>query len=90
MSEVCVAKNWEQYNKELCEKADTQEALDTAERFTVPKVAEDEEAFKQALARVTDPDVLFALDAAAGRIAYAYQMVGFCAGSFMQASAATN
>lgn len=78
--------NWEQYSEEMCKLADTQEALDIAERFTVPKVKEAEEAFKQAIAGITDPDVMFAVDAAAGRIAYAYQMLGFCAGSFSQTS----
>lgn len=79
-------KSWEQYTKELCEQAS--DSMEIAERFDVPKVNEAEAAFTQALAAVTDPDVRFALDSAAGRIAYAYQMLGFCAGSFAQSSAA--
>lgn len=88
--QAATGENWEKYNKDMCELADTQEAIDLAERFNVPKVAEAEAAFKKAIAGITDPEVMFAVDDAAGRIAYAYQMLGFCAGSFSQTCSAAS
>ena len=53
-----------------------------AERFDVPEVTEAEEHFKSVLQTITDPELRHAVDAAAGRISRAYQILGFCAGRF--------
>ena len=67
-------------------KGDWAEQL--AERFDVPEVTEAEEHFKSVLQTITDPELRHAVDAAAGRISRAYQILGFCAGRFSQDSRA--
>lgn len=56
------------------------------ERFNVPEVTEAEEVFKAALQEITDPELRNKIDMAAGKISYAYEILGFCAGHFSQDS----
>ena len=58
------------------------------ERFELPEIQEAEDAFKRALAGITDPEARDKLDMAAGRISTAYQLLGFCAGHTAQSSEA--
>ena len=58
------------------------------ERFDVPEVDEAEQAFKAALAEVSDPETRNLIDMAVGKISRAYQILGFCAGHFSQDSRA--
>lgn len=55
-------------------------AQEYVERIDLPEIREAEDAFKQALSEVTDPEERNKLDMAAGRISAAYQLLGFCVG----------
>ena len=55
-------------------------------RFNVPEVEEAEKAFKEALQQILDPELRNTLDMATGKISYAYEILGFCAGHFAQDS----
>ncbi len=59
-------------------------AQELVERFNLPEIQEAENAFKQALAEITDPEARNKLDMAAGRISTAYQLLGFCVGHTAQ------
>lgn len=50
------------------------------ERYNLPEVQEVEDEFKAALSEISDPELRSKLDMMAGRIAYAYQALGFCGG----------
>lgn len=63
-------------------------AQELVERFKLPEIQEAEDAFKQVLAEITDPEVRNKLDMAAGKISTAYQLLGFCAGHTAQSSEA--
>lgn len=63
-------------------------AEELVERFELPEIQEAEDAFKQALAEITDPEARDRLDTAAGRISVAYQLLGFCVGHTAQSSEA--
>lgn len=56
------------------------------ERFDIPEVEEAEAAFSEVLRKITDPELRNEIDMAAGRISYAYEILGFCAGHFSQDS----
>lgn len=56
------------------------------ERFNIPEVTEAEELFKAALQEIADPELRNKIDMAAGKISYAYEILGFCAGHFSQDS----
>lgn len=55
-------------------------------KFNVPEVEEAEAVFKEALQEITDPELRNKIDMAAGKISYAYEILGFCAGHFSQDS----
>lgn len=55
-------------------------------KFNVPEVEEAEAFFKEALQEITDPELRNKIDMAAGKISYAYEILGFCAGHFSQDS----
>lgn len=55
-------------------------------RFNVPEVTEAEEVFNTVLQKITDPELQNEIDMAAGKIAWAYEILGFCAGHFSQDS----
>lgn len=57
-----------------------------ANRFDIPEVEEAEAAFKNALRKISDPELRNEIDMAAGKISRAYQILGFCAGHFSQDS----
>ena len=63
-------------------------AEELVERFELPEIREAEDAFKQALAGISDPEARDRLDTAAGRISAAYQLLGFCVGHTSQSSEA--
>lgn len=63
-------------------------AQELVERIDLPEIQEAENAFKQALAEITDPEARNKLDMAAGRISAAYQLLGFCVGHTSQSSEA--
>lgn len=63
-------------------------AEELVERIELPEIQEAEDAFKQALAEITDPEARDRLDTAAGRISAAYQLLGFCVGHTAQSSEA--
>ncbi len=50
------------------------------ERYNFPELHEVEDEFAAALKEISDPELRNKLDMAAGRIAYAYQTLGFCGG----------
>ena len=58
------------------------------ESFNIPisRRSEAEGAFKAALQEITDPELRNKIDMAAGKISYAYEILGFCAGHFSQDS----
>lgn len=55
-------------------------------RFNVPEVEEAEAVFKAALQEISAPELRNKIDMAAGKISYAYEILGFCAGHFSQDS----
>ncbi len=63
-------------------------AEELVERIDLPEIREAEDAFKQALTEIADPEARDRLDAAAGRISAAYQLLGFCVGHTAQSSEA--
>lgn len=73
---------WERETEQLRSLAASPFADSLIERFDVPEVEEAETAFRAAIQKVVDPELREALDAAAGKISSAYQMLGFCAGRF--------
>lgn len=81
---------WEKHTRFVHNLATSEWAEKLAERFEVPEVAAAEEAFKRALETVSDPELRNTLDSAAGKISYAYQILGFCAGHFSQDSRAAD
>lgn len=50
------------------------------ERYDFPELHEIEDEFAAVLKEVSDPELRDKLDMMAGRIAYAYQTLGFCGG----------
>lgn len=81
---------WEKHTRFVHNLATSERAGKLAERFEVPEVAAAEAEFKQALKTVSDPEARHTLDLAAGKISYAYQILGFCAGHFSQDSRAAD
>lgn len=81
-------ERWERHTAYLRNLATSPLAEELVEKFDVPEVTEAEEAFKAALAEVTDPETRNKIDMAAGKISSAYQILGFCAGHFSQDSRA--
>lgn len=63
-------------------------AEELVERIELSEIQEAENAFKQALAEIADPEARDRLDTAAGRISAAYQLLGFCVGHAAQNSEA--
>lgn len=55
-------------------------AQELVERIQLSEITEAENAFKQALMEINDPEARNKLDTAAGRISSAYQLLGFCVG----------
>ncbi len=58
------------------------------ERFELPEIQEAENAFKQALMDIADPEARNRVDMAAGKISYAFQLLGFCVGHTAKSSEA--
>lgn len=56
------------------------------EWFNILDVTEAEEILKAALQEIADPELRNKIDMAAGKISYAYEILGFCAGHFSQDS----
>lgn len=77
---------WERDTKQLCRMATSEFGEYCKNRFKVPEVDEAEAAFKAVLQEITDPELRNKVDMAAGKISYAYEMLGFCAGHFSQDS----
>lgn len=81
-------QTWQQNTDFLRNLAKSEWGEALADRFKIPEVKEAEEYFASVLQRISDPEIRFAVDAAAGRISSAYQVLGFCAGRFSQDSRA--
>lgn len=81
-------EKWEKHTAYLRELSQSEFGQGLAERFDVPEVEAAEAAFKAALQEISDPETRNKLDMAAGKISYAYQILGFCAGHFSQDSRA--
>mgnify|MGYP001036201843 CR=1 FL=1 len=80
---------WQQNTEFLRNMATSEWGEALADRFkNIPEVEEAEKQFAGVLQSITDPEIRFAVDAAAGRISSAYQVLGFCAGRFSQDSRA--
>lgn len=77
---------WERDTKQLCAMATSEFGEYCKNRFKVPEVEEAETVFKAALQEIADPELRNKIDMAAGKISYAYEMLGFCAGHFSQDS----
>lgn len=77
---------WQRDTDQLRRMATSEFGEFCKERFNIPEVAEAEEAFKAALQEITDPELRNKIDMAAGKISYAYEILGFCAGHFSQDS----
>ncbi len=63
-------------------------AEELVERFELPEIQEAENAFKQAIMEIADPEARNRVDMAAGKISLAYQLLGFCVGHTTQSSEA--
>lgn len=80
---------WQQNTDFLRNLAKSEWADELVDRFkNISEVAEAEKHFASVLQSISDPEIRFAVDAAAGRISSAYQILGFCAGRFSQDSRA--
>lgn len=73
---------WKWYTDSLRALAQSRYGEELAEQFDVPETKEAEITFREALEKIPDPDIRFEVDQAVGRIAYAYQTLGFCAGHY--------
>lgn len=77
---------WERDTQQLRSMATSEFGEYCKNRFNVPEVEEAEAAFKAILQEITDPELRNKIDMAAGKISYAYEILGFCAGHFSQDS----
>ena len=82
------AERWQQKADYFYTLADSEFTAQLAEKFTIPDIQQAEAAFKETLDRISDPELRFEIDSAAGRISRAYQMLGFCAGCLSQETGA--
>ena len=82
------AERWQQKADYFYTLADSEFAAQLAEKFTIPDIQQAEAAFKETLDRISDQELRFEIDSAAGRISRAYQMLGFCAGCLSQETGA--
>ncbi|MEE0100857.1 MAG: hypothetical protein U0I48_03865 [Acutalibacteraceae bacterium] len=81
---------WERHTSYLRNFATSPLAEKLVQRFEVPEVEEAEEAFKEAIRNIPDPELRNTIDMAAGKLTSAYQILGFCAGHFSTDSRAQN
>lgn len=72
-------EKWERETTQLRALATSQFGEYCKNRFNVPEVEE-------ALRQISDPELRNTLDMATGKISYAYEILGFCAGHFAQDS----
>lgn len=79
-------EKWERETTQLRALATSQFGEYCKNRFNVPEVEEAEKAFNEALQQISDPELRNTLDMATGKISYAYEILGFCAGHFAQDS----
>lgn len=77
---------WERDTAQLRRMATSEFGEYCKNRFDVPEVEEAEAVFKEILQEITDPELRNKIDMAAGKISYAYEILGFCAGHFSQDS----
>jgi hypothetical protein len=77
---------WERHTEQLRSMATSEFGEYCKSRFNVPEVEGAEEAFNAVLDEISDPELRNKIDMAAGKIAYAYEILGFCAGHFSQDS----
>lgn len=77
---------WERDTQQLRSMATSEFGEYCKNRFKVPEVEEAEKAFKDALQEIDDPELRNKIDMAAGKISYAYEILGFCAGHYSQDS----
>ena len=77
---------WERDTAQLRSMATSEFGEFCKERFNIPEVTEAEKIFKAALQEITDPELRNKIDMAAGKISYAYEILGFCAEHFSQDS----
>lgn len=79
-------EKWERETTQLRALATSQFGEYCKNRFNVPEVEEAEKTFKDSLRQISDPELRNTLDMATGKISYAYEILGFCAGHFAQDS----
>lgn len=77
---------WERDTQQLRSMATSEFGDYCKGRFNVPEVEEAEKVFKAVLQKIADPELRNEIDMAAGKISYAYEILGFCAGHFSQDS----
>lgn len=77
---------WERDTQQLRSMATSEFGEYCKNHFKVPEVEEAEKAFKDALQEIDDPELRNKIDMAAGKISYAYEILGFCAGHYSQDS----
>lgn len=80
------AELWERDTQQLRRMATSEFGEYCKGRFNVPEIEEAEAVFKAALQEISDPELRNKIDMAAGKISYAYEILGFCAGHFSQDS----
>lgn len=74
--------HWRDYENNVKSIATSEYGQKLVELFEVPEAEEAEIIFAKALRRVSDKETRAAIDDAAGKLAEAYQILGFCAGHF--------
>lgn len=77
---------WERDTAQLRREATSEFGEYCKNRFKVPEVEEAEAVFNALLKEITDPELRNKIDMAAGKISYAYEILGYCAGHFSQDS----
>lgn len=77
---------WERNTQQLRRTATSEFGEYCKSRFKVPEVDEAEAALKAVLQEISDPELRNRVDMAAGKISYAYEILGFCARHFSQDS----
>lgn len=81
-------ERWELQMSYMRNIAESPLAQELVERMDVPEITEAEDAFRDTLMQIVDPELRNAIDMAAGKISRAYQLLGFCVGHYLQTSEA--
>lgn len=74
--------SWDRYTQWLRSEATSDFGRYCKGQFTIPEVEEAEATFDELLQKIDDPQLRNDIDDAAGMIACAYEILGYCAGYF--------